>query len=79
VIYFIPRGLAGSKVRATLDFLRNTELVVGERKEIQVRRIITDKDIAKYMSSKIEHSYFKIPRIIDRLFSLISRAIINLL
>jgi GT2 family glycosyltransferase len=80
VIYFIPRGLAGAKVRATLDFLRNIRLVVSERKQIQARRIITDRDIAKHMSTKIEHPYFeKIPREIDRLLAIISRAMIKML
>jgi GT2 family glycosyltransferase len=80
VIYLIPMGLAGTKVRATFDFLRNIEFVVGDRKEIQSRRIITDKDIAKYMSTNIEHPYLeKIPNKINQLITLISKAMIKML
>jgi GT2 family glycosyltransferase len=80
IIYFIPKGLVNAKVWATFDFVRNIKLVTKERKEIQAGRIITDKDIAKYMSTEIKHPYFeKIPKKIDKLFSLISRIIINML
>jgi GT2 family glycosyltransferase len=80
IIYLIPKGLAKAKVQATLDFFRNIKLVINERKEIQTRRITTDKDIARYMTTKIEHPYFeKIPKKIDQLFILISRVIIKML
>jgi GT2 family glycosyltransferase len=80
IIYFIPKGLANAKVQATLDFFRNIKLITSERKEIQARRIIADKDIAKYMSTKIEHPYFEeFPKKIDKLLVLVSRIIINML
>ncbi|HET6717751.1 MAG TPA: glycosyltransferase family 2 protein [Nitrososphaeraceae archaeon] len=80
IIYLIPKGLAKAKVQATLDFFRNIKLVTNERKDIQTRRITTDKDIARYMTTKIEHPYFeKIPKKIDQLFILISRVIIKML
>jgi hypothetical protein len=79
-MYFIPNGLASAKVRATLDFFRNIKLVVSERKEIQTRRVITDKDIARYMSPKIDHPYLeKIPKKIGQLLTLMSKAMIKLL
>jgi GT2 family glycosyltransferase len=80
IIYFIPKGLATTKIRATLDFLRNIRLVLNERKEIQARRVITDKDIARHMSARIEHPYFEnLPREIDHLLTIISRAMIKML
>jgi GT2 family glycosyltransferase len=80
IFYFIPKGLANAKIQATLDFFRSIKLIANERKEIQAKRIITDKEIAKHMSTKIEHPYFeKIPKKIDQLLVLISRIIINML
>jgi hypothetical protein len=80
IMYFIPKGLANAKVQATLDFFRNIKLITSERKKIQARRVITDKDIAKYMSAKIEHPYVeKIPKKIDQLLTLVSKAMIKML
>ena len=80
ILYLLPKGLAKAKVLATLDFIRNIKLVKNERREIQARRIKTDKDIARYMTTKIEHPYFeKIPKKIDQIFILISRVILKML
>jgi GT2 family glycosyltransferase len=59
MIYLLRRkGLIKAKISSSIDVLLNVGTIYVERKKIQSLRTLTDKEVAKKMSTTIDHPYF---------------------
>jgi GT2 family glycosyltransferase len=80
LFYLIPKHMATVKVRASLDVLRNLQLIIKERKKIQMSRTKNDAFVSMRMTSSIEHPLIgRIPSMLQGLLIQISKILINIL
>jgi GT2 family glycosyltransferase len=78
--YFLPKGMAATKIQASIDVIRNLKLIAHERGVVQSIRRKNDKDIIVHMSISIDHPYIdKLPRVAKRMLVRFSKIIANLL
>jgi GT2 family glycosyltransferase len=80
LVYFLPRGLAGTKVQASIDVIRNLKLIAHERRTIQLLRRKSDKDIILHMGANIEHPYLdSLPKGAEKILTAFSKVLMDVL